>query len=634
MFKLYFCSVVILVGALAYTKTFEENYIRKINNSINVLNKELQSFQKEYSYLKNSTTINKEDIVDKIHEIRLILKKVDPWLRYFEPIEYKKINGPLLVEWEVEAFEKFEKPYKREGSGLYLMEELVQEEKVNFNAFLNFCSEAQNSLKLYLADSLQSELRKPNNFLLVHRLFLLNLSSIYTTGFECPDQRRILPELITMIEEQLDILLLFAKEGVHYNEEYCSLFKDALRFLYSFKGDWEKLDHFTLIRQYIEPLYSMNQIIIRKSKVESIAYNEYALNNEANSLLDKTLYSAQEMKGVFQPITDSATTLKIQNLGRKLFYDPLLSGNIKRSCASCHKPEQYFTDTTEETSLQYDQKSYLPRNTPSLINVAQNQLMRMDGKHFNFFNQTKEVLNNPIELNDNESSVVKKILTCNQYKKELKYLVKSSTEKKINFAHISSALSFYLIQFQTGQSAFDSMMMQKKTSNDDITQGFNLFMGKAKCGTCHFFPGFGGVKPPFLSNEFEVLGVPEDTTFRSISRDSGRYNHFQSPEALFAFRTPTVRNIQYTKPYMHNGIFFSLNEVMDFYNQGGGKGRKLDVINQTLDEDKLNLSSSEIEKIISFMNSLSENIGYPKSKPALPSSKNRKFNARISGGEY
>src|SRR5688572_20016592 len=99
-----------------------------------------------------------------------------------------------------------------------------------------------------------------------------------------------------------------------------------------------------------------------------------------------------------------------------LFFDPILSENNKRSCASCHNATQFFTDTTITTHFQFDAKNFLSRNTPTLINTVQNQLIMLDSKHNNLKNQNRDVINNQLEMGSNKEEVVKKVISCDEYK--------------------------------------------------------------------------------------------------------------------------------------------------------------------------------------------------------------------------
>ena len=139
--------------------------------------------------------------------------------------------------------------------------------------------------------------------------------------------------------------------------------------------------------------------------------------------------------------------------------------------------------------------------------------------------------------------------------------------------------------------------------------GFNLFAGKAKCATCHYVPLFNGLVPPeFTETESEVIGVPADSK-KTFDGDAGKYLFTRSAIHRNAFKTPTIRNIALTAPYMHNGVFETLEEVMDFYNKGGGAGTHTAPENQTLPAEKLRLSKKEIKNIIAFMKALTDENG-------------------------
>ena len=142
--------------------------------------------------------------------------------------------------------------------------------------------------------------------------------------------------------------------------------------------------------------------------------------------------------------------------------------------------------------------------------------------------------------------------------------------------------------------------------------GFNLFMGKGLCGTCHFAPLFNGTVPPaYTQTESEVIGVPSRAVTRnaSIDPDVGRIAITRRPTQRHAFKTPTLRNVELTAPYMHNGVYRTLEEVLDFYNRGGGAGIGSEVPNQTLPFDKLNLTSAEQRAIIVFLRTLTDTTG-------------------------
>jgi cytochrome c peroxidase len=577
------------------------------------------------------------NIREQIAKTRLKLKENDFWLRYLEPIQYNKINGPLPVEWETEVFEKFEKPYKRNGAGLTLAELYLDEPSINKDSLVALIDSSSEATKAFEADSITQNLNSYHHFFLSNRLFLLNLSSIYTTGFECPTAKNIVPELRYMLMQVKEIYNGYNQSfpANPLSKEYLDLYDKTIDFVYKQPADYTQFDHFAFIKDYVNVLFKVNQQLINAYAVVSNSNNDYSLNNDCFSIFDKKLYYAQNIKGIYSAVEDEKVLEEIRQTGKQLFYDPILSGNNKRSCASCHKPDQYFADTTVQTSLAYDQQSRLKRNSISLLNSTFNQLIMLDGRHITLQDQAKEVLTNSNEMNSIEKELLDKVLSCKDYRDAFKkYLKLTPEENQVTLTHIISTLTLYYGSFSNYYAPFDDAINNNTSLDTESIKGFNLFMGKAQCGTCHFVPQFNGVKPPFVNSEFEVLGVPEDTGFTRLSTDSGRYEQNPSIETLHAFRTGTVRNTTYTKPYMHNGVFNSLNEVLNFYNAGGGAGKKLDVINQTLSFDPLDLTPVEKKEIIAFINSLNEKIAFDLPPDKLPKSSIQTLNSRKLGGEY
>jgi len=584
-----------------------------------------------------STGAGIEKIKAQIGATRTSLKGLDLWLRYLEPIAYKKINGPLPVEWETEVFEKFEQPYKREGSGLTLAELYLDEKHVEKDSLLDLIQSSIFAAGTYEADSITRQLQSHQHFFLANRLFILNLAAIYTTGFECPDTLRIIPELRSMLAEVNKIYYTFNESfsKTTLSENYLSLYNSAIAFVNKEPADYTRFDHFTFIRDYVNPLFQMNQQFIVQYRVFTKSYVDYSLNESANSIFSKDLYFGQNAKGIFLRVTDQQVLDEIERIGKLLFYDPVLSGNNQRSCNSCHKSTAYFTDTTLSTSFQFDRQHSLSRNTPSLINAGYNHLLMLDGKHISTLSQAKDVLANPLELGSHEKEVIQKVLSCNEYKKAFRSFLKyTPQEKEVTIDHIVSAIIIYYSKFSNYYASFDMAMNKNADVEPAVKQGFNVFMSKAQCGTCHFVPQFNGVKPPYIGSEFEVLGVPADSGFKKLSEDKGRYGINPVSEMLHAFRTGSLRNAEYTKPYMHNGVFTSLEQVVDFYDAGGGVGKGLKVSNQTLSTDSLQLTDNEKKNLVLFIRSLNENINFDTAPLQLPVSKDKLLNSRKVGGEY
>ncbi len=567
---------------------------------------------------------------------RMKLKAIDPMLRYLDPISYKLLNGPLPVEWETEVFEKWEPPYKRIGGGLTLMQIELLEDQASQQKLAEYLQLALKGITNFKSDSFVLTQSKPWVGHFSNRLFLLNLASIYTTGFENPNTSFILPELLqTLLRQQAYYVVFnnqFPQQG--FTPQYLSLYQKAIQYV-ALQKDYEDFNSFVWIKDFVNPLFALQQEQIRMYKLISKNLQDYSLNLEATSIFSKNLYNGLSPKGVFQPVRDTATLNRLTALGERLFFDPILSGNLKRSCASCHSPAMAFTDNTVATALQFNFNGVLPRNAPSLLNVSYNHLAMMDGHIISLQKQVEEVSANPLEMNGDKEMILKYLQSVSDYKKELAFAAKQTPAyPKPGFQHVAAAITLYYSKHNKAVSSFDNMMNQKLAEDALVVKGFNLFMSKSQCATCHFLPIFNGVKPPYTNSEFEVLGTPADTLYTSISADSGRYAIYASPQSLHAFRTPTLRNISKTAPYMHNGVFKDLNQVMAFYNNGGGVGHGLLVPNQTLSSDSIGLSKEELVAIIAFMKSLDEEISIDPIPASLPISSKKVLNSRKPGGEY
>jgi cytochrome c peroxidase len=219
------------------------------------------------------------------------------------------------------------------------------------------------------------------------------------------------------------------------------------------------------------------------------------------------------------------------------------------------------------------------------------------------------VLNNADEMHGSAQKAAEKIIVGKEY---LAMYSKAypNANKGDAAQNICNAIACYERTLIALNSKFDKHMRGgKPILNQNEISGFNLFMGKAKCGTCHFMPLFSGAKPPrYYYIETEVIAAPDknNKTKSKLDEDEGRFTVTGLPLHKYAFKTSTLRNIALTAPYMHNGVFNTLNEVIDFYNNAGGKGLQIAPKNQTLPFEKLNLSKPDKENIISFLKTLTD----------------------------
>ena len=298
-------------------------------------------------------------------------------------------------------------------------------------------------------------------------------------------------------------------------------------------------------------------------------------------------------------------------LGEKLFHEQRLSGNQLRSCASCHEPGKYFTDGMVR-NLSADQKHLLPRNTPTLLYAALQSSQFWDGRSASLEAQLHTVLSSTEEMNASDTIILARLSTNQKYLRLFSNAFGETKQVKVTMNGIAAALIAYLETLSPVNSPFDRYIQgEDRAMTAGAQAGFNLFMGKAQCGTCHFLPVFNGSTPPgFNRSEFEVLGVPGniDPAHPIPDKDPGRYDFFQTPLYLHAFKTPTLRNCAKTAPYMHNGVFSTLGQVLDFYNAGGGVGMGLCIPNQTLPADSLHLTKTEEQHIVQFLEALNDSL--------------------------
>lgn len=626
------CSAFLGAGSRENDAAYPTLFIERVTAVDKALEKALHTVDAQDPATENGRAI----ILASLHEARLAVKRADLWLRYLDPVGYRSINGPLPVEWESEAYEKNGRPHKRTGAGLILAElHMTDEEPPTREALRSLLAPAQEAVQR--SRGLSAKLAQPDHFLFCERLQILNLAAIYTTGFECPDADRLVPELEALLSAGLEAHAAFnaTYPSTPITPEHQRLYSAALEFVQAAPNDADAFDRYTFLRNHVAPLYRSVQDMIARYGVRSSSTVDYSLDPDERELFSKGLYRAQDGKGVFGQVKDAADLKRLEDLGRQLYFDPLLSGNGQRSCASCHSTTMAFTDTTRATPIAFDHQGTLDRNAPTLINADLNHLLMHDGRHPHLRAQAHAVITDTREMGGNMAEVIDRVQRSTDYINGFAPLLKYTPRLDgVGMHHILSAITYFYTQQSSGLSPFDRAMQGKEEVSQEVVHGFNLFMGKAECATCHFVPHFNGVKPPYGSNEFEVIGTPADTAYTALSEDRGRFDALPEPEMDHAFRTGGLRNIARTAPYMHNGVFRTLRQTIDHYNNGGGAGRGLDVPNQTLSSDSLHLSESEKLALEAFMISLNEDLPAVTLPGKLPACSADGMARRKVGGEY
>ncbi len=329
-------------------------------------------------------------------------------------------------------------------------------------------------------------------------------------------------------------------------------------------------------------------------------------------------------------------------LGQALFFEPRLSSNGKISCATCHIPEQFFTD--DKRLAEGLEKG--TRNTPTILNAAYQRWFYWDGRADSLWSQALQPIENPLELGLRRDAALQLVQSDATLSELYRAAFGSAPDDKDeSFARLGKAIHAYEHQLVGGLSAFDRYARALRENDStaqaqypaDARRGLKLFIGKANCRLCHS-------GPLFSDGEFHNLGLPRSRT--GAKEDAGRYEALaklaQNPfraggifsdapqgeraqelehtprtgELWGAFRTPSLRNVTRTAPYMHRGQFPELRDVIFFYSElegaepAGHHGERV--------LQNLNLSVAEMDDLLSFLDTLEEELPAEALRKPLP----------------
>lgn len=534
-----------------------------------------------------------------ICKTRLAFKKAECLLAYYYP-EYveEHINGAPVLRIE----RNDSRAVVKEPEGLQVLDELIAGDAGNDKVRIaSLALQLKTHSALLLAACKQQRI-KEHEWMDAIRLQLIRIFSKGVTGFDTPGSLNALPEACSslMAIRSLTVSLLKETNVLERNTKLLPLLDDAIVYLQQ-PVTFNDFNRLVFLKQYINPLYNeFLQLASRfNSTVTSEAWNSASRNIFSESFLNPYYYT--ELKA--QEDNDA-----LRSLGKKLFYDPVLSGNNQISCATCHNPSLAFSDGRPKSESNVKGHT-VQRNAPSLLNAVYSRRYFYDMRAFTLEQQAEHVIFNQMEFNTAYPAILQKLNNNDQYKGSFKTCFGKETITRDQF---SKALASYVLSLRSFNSVFDKYVRDEiKTIEDDVQHGFNLFMGKAQCGTCHFAPNFSGLVPPlYTENESEVLGIPEnpDALVKKADGDNGRFGNKLYSEMAWiyekSFKTVTVRNAALTAPYFHNGSYKTLEQVVDFYNNGGGVGMGLNIKNQTLAADSLHLSDGEKKSLVAFIQSL------------------------------
>ncbi|WP_031527475.1 cytochrome-c peroxidase [Dyadobacter crusticola] len=539
------------------------------------------------------TSSDKGELQEKFLELRLQYKKTEAFAEYFFPTTVRLVNGAPLDEVEDEENAVFE------PGGLQVIEELIYtDEPLEKEELIRHVRKLQvNSKRMKM---LWADIRITDTHVLdAIRLEMFRLISLGISGFDTPASGNAIAEskVVLLAAENY---LGYYKSTLPEVDKLQERIGKAVKFLDQNK-DFNSFDRAAFITEHINPFC---EALHENQVLASIPFSKdrKLLRSDAATLFEKNAFDPEAMVSVSR---FSATADRVA-LGRKLFFDARVSGSGKTNCGSCHNPALAYTDGLKTSNGAG--KDPILRNAPTVMYAALQQNMFYDLRSPSLEDQAADVIHNTDEMRGSLKDFARMITGDKEYRQMFE---KAYPELgSIRPVFVQNALATFVRSLNPFNSPFDRYMRgDKKALTDNQVAGFNVFMGKAKCGTCHFVPLFNGTVPPdYQRTESEVLGVTSSADFTNPVMDSdkgrGKYNRF--PQWQHAFKTSTLRNIGKTAPYMHNGAYTTLEQVMEFYNEGGGAGLKINVPNQTLAPDKLNLTPEEIAQVIDFLESLTD----------------------------
>ncbi|OCK49980.1 cytochrome-c peroxidase [Chryseobacterium sp. CBo1] len=584
--------------------SIESSFIR---NGLSDFKFKLESLKADVELFKEDK-ISLEELQESLSNTRNSYKEIEFYIAYHYP-EFSKthLNAAPLFRIEAAGTTAYTLP----PEGLQVLDELIfsdeaAEQKYKISEITGYL---YNNYNNFHASTIKNGTSQGKNKTLPLRIELIRIYTLGLTGFDTPGSLNISEEASFAFQG----MKKYIKDDPYfdnYNRENVNrMFSDAILYL-SKNKDFESFDRIEFYKKHLQPIYEE----LGKWDGNADDLKEFSGWNASN----KNFFSSDFLNPYFFTLLKgSEDNADLRSLGEKIFYDISLSDNGKMSCATCHLPENAFTDLKTKSLSNAEGKTVL-RNSPSLYNAVFAKRFFYDMRAYYLEQQAEHVIYNSEEFNTSYESIIKKLKSNPEYKQAFKKAYKNTNIDKQTF---SKALSSYVASLYSFDSDFDRFMRNEKEISDDVKKGFNLFMGKANCATCHFAPLFSGLVPPFFNeNESEVLGVtkkPVQNLPLEIDSDRGRIKSNVKKEDSWiyenSFKTTTVRNIALTKPYFHNGAFNTLEEVLEFYNQGGAEGLGLEIKNQTLPADKLDLSPTEIKQIIAFLNALTD-ISKTKSK--------------------
>lgn len=296
-----------------------------------------------------------------------------------------------------------------------------------------------------------------------------------------------------------------------------------------------------------------------------------------------------------QPVVSyNPTTLEGVVLGRILFYDPALSGNNRVSCATCHHPEKAFADGVARTSLGVSGRP-LARNSPALINLAWDMGgFFWDGGATNLESQIIGPLSHPDEMNKNVATLAGELAANSDYVSRFKAAFPADAANAVSTQNVLKALAQYMRTLVSANAPYDQFVLGRVTQTALEKEGMAVF--DATCASCHTRQ-----TNLFMDGGFHNNGLDDTYSADDERIAMGRFRITEKAEDMGKFKTPTLRNLAYTAPYMHDGRFQTLEQVLDHYTSSLKPSATLDPVLRTT-----RLLPNERRALLAFLSTLND----------------------------
>jgi len=537
-------------------------------------------------------------------DARRAFKLAEVGLEYYMPTTAKEMNGPALPEVEDEEGPEAVFPPK----GFQVLEEVLYgEDPIAEREALTTETATLRSLVTRAQTMMGAQQASDAHVWDAVRLELARIATLGMAGFDSPVAGHGLAEADAALEGIVRTLAPYRSDNQTW-KTLDSLLAET-RHMLTAPSDRDAFDHFTFLAQRFVPLGHAVQDT-RMALAIDVPAERRAFRMDAATVFDSAAF---DVLG-FAPLDATVPTAEQVALGEQLFRDTRLSGDGTRACSSCHLPGKAFTDGL--IANQARGGAPLARNTPTVINSGLQLGSFADLRTTFLEDQVTDVIENVDELHGNLSTIAARLSADTLLARQFRAAFAGEPAKPdslVTASHIRSALAAYQRSLSRLNSPVDRALRGEAGAlSAEERLGFNVFVGKGKCATCHFLPLTNGTVPPmYQKSEVEVLGVPSRavTANPTVDPDIGRYRLTRAEPHRYAFRTPSIRNVALTAPYMHNGVYRTLEEVVEFYDRGGGAGIGIALDNQTLPPDALKLTAAEKRALVVFMRALTDTTG-------------------------